>query len=78
MDSRKEKLPVFTLQAHTSAVTGITQCQGLDGCLATVAMDSYLKIWDMSTQQPICILEKQFKEQVSDHNCAVIISRNME
>jgi len=65
MDSRKETLPVFTLRAHESAVTGLTQCRGYDGCLATVAMDATLKVWDTRKGNPNCVLEKKFKDQVS-------------
>ncbi|XP_067945612.1 periodic tryptophan protein 1 homolog [Watersipora subatra] len=63
MDSRKDKKSIFTLQAHTSAVTGLSQCQDYNGCLVTVAMDSLLKVWDIFNQKPSCILEKKFKDQ---------------
>ena len=75
MDSRKEKKAVFTLQAHTSAVTGVTQCHGYNGCLVTVAMDSLLKVWDTSNQKPTCILEKKFADQVCCLPC-VMFGRN--
>lgn len=65
MDSRKEKLPVFTLRAHESAVTGITQSRSYNGCLVTVAMDSLLKVWDTSNNKPTCVLEKKFRDLVS-------------
>ncbi|KAF6032686.1 PWP1 [Bugula neritina] len=54
MDSRKETLPVFTLRAHESALTELTQCRSYDGRLATVAMDAALKIWDTRKGNPNC------------------------
>jgi len=61
MDSRKETLPVFTLRAHESALTELTQCRSYDGRLATVAMDAALKIWDTRKGNPNCVLEKSSK-----------------
>lgn len=64
MDSRKQSSTVFTLKAHSSAVSGMTQCKCYSNCLATVSTDGSMKIWDVDGQRPSCVYEKKFDDRV--------------
>jgi periodic tryptophan protein 1 len=45
----------FSLQAHSSSVTGLSLNPAVPGCLATVSDDKSLKIWDISDHKPSLI-----------------------
>ncbi|XP_014673009.1 PREDICTED: periodic tryptophan protein 1 homolog isoform X2 [Priapulus caudatus] len=49
---------VFTLRAHTKAVTGLSLSNHIAGCLTTVSADRTCKIWDLKDNKPECVLER--------------------
>lgn len=58
MDSRVDRKPVFTLSAHTGAVSGLVQSSEASTCLVTASADGFLKVWDTADNKPSCVLEK--------------------
>ena len=52
LDVRETK-PLFTLQAHSSAVTGLTLSASVPGCMITSSSDKILRVWDIRANTPI-------------------------
>lgn len=52
---------VFTLSAHTKAVTGMALSTHCPGCLITASADKSLKVWDVQDQKPVFVFEKDLK-----------------
>lgn len=67
MDVRMDD-KVFTLKAHTGAVTGLALSTDVAGCLVTASADKFLKVWDIRTRQPKMVFEKDLK--MGAINCA--------
>ena len=51
MDVRTEK-PLFTLSAHTGAVSGLSLSSSVAGCLVTCSDDKEVKVWDIRDNAP--------------------------
>ncbi|XP_061176441.1 periodic tryptophan protein 1 homolog [Saccostrea echinata] len=60
MDKRSAK-PVFTLSAHSEAVTGLCQSSSVPGLLVTTSTDKTMKIWDVQDNKPSTVLERNLK-----------------
>ncbi|KAJ8315269.1 hypothetical protein KUTeg_007419 [Tegillarca granosa] len=60
IDSRQDK-PVFTLSAHSEAVTGICQSSQVPGLLVTTSTDGAFKVWDVQDNKPSSILDRNLK-----------------
>ncbi|KAL5011104.1 hypothetical protein ScPMuIL_013409 [Solemya velum] len=60
LDSRQDK-PVFTLSAHTGAVTGVALSSRVPGLLVTTSEDKSFKVWDTQNNKPSLVLEKDLK-----------------
>jgi len=60
LDVRKDK-PLFTLAAHTDAITALGLSPEIPDCCVTTSMDKTLKVWDLKGGRPECVVEKNFK-----------------
>jgi len=60
MDVRQEK-PIWTLSAHSEAVTGLTLSPQVPGLVTTVSSDGALKVWDIAGDQPAFVTEREMK-----------------
>ncbi|XP_046327630.2 periodic tryptophan protein 1 homolog [Haliotis rufescens] len=61
MDIRHDSKPVFTLSAHSEAVTGICLSSATRGLLVTTSSDKMMKVWDMESGKPSLVLERNLK-----------------
>lgn len=61
IDVRKDSGPVWTLSAHTEAVTGLTMSTQCPGCISTVSQDKVLKVWDIAGDTPQFVCERDVK-----------------
>lgn len=59
-DIRTDKR-LFTLQAHSDAVTCMSLSHFADGCLATVSADQSCKLWSIQDNQPSLLVTKEPK-----------------
>ncbi|GAU38263.1 hypothetical protein TSUD_119450 [Trifolium subterraneum] len=57
-DVRMAPASIFTLDAHTKAVTSVSYNQLEHNILATGSLDQTVKVWDLSNNQPTCIASK--------------------
>lgn len=58
IDVRQEQSPVWTLQAHSEGVNGLslsTQCPDM---MVTVSGDRTMKVWDIANNKPACVQER--------------------
>ncbi|XP_042411551.1 uncharacterized WD repeat-containing protein C17D11.16-like [Zingiber officinale] len=53
--------PTFTLKAHDKTVTSICFNPAAPNFLATGSTDKTVKLWDVSNNQPSCIVSQKFK-----------------
>ncbi|XP_078000491.1 periodic tryptophan protein 1 homolog [Glandiceps talaboti] len=60
VDVRQDK-PLFTLSAHTDAVSGLTLSSQVPGCLVTTSADKSIKVWDIQDNKPECVISKDLK-----------------
>jgi len=60
MDVRQEK-PIWTLSAHSEAVTGLTLSAQVPGLVTTASSDGSLKVWDIAGDQPAFVTEREVK-----------------
>jgi len=60
MDVRSNA-PVFTVNAHDNAVTGISLSSQLPNCLVSVSSDKNLKVWDYTDNKPTCVTSRNMK-----------------
>jgi len=60
IDIRKPS-PLWTLSAHSEAVTGISLSSQCPGTLTTVSQDKAMKVWDISGPQPTFVSEREVK-----------------
>jgi len=58
IDVRKATTPLWTLSAHSEAVTGISLSPHCPGVVTTVSQDKMLKVWDISGPQPAFVGER--------------------
>ncbi|MCI15764.1 WD-repeat protein-like protein, partial [Trifolium medium] len=49
---------IFTLHAHTEAVTSVSYNLFGPNILATGSLDQTVKLWDLSNNQPTCVASK--------------------
>jgi len=61
IDVRKDSGPVWTLSAHTEAVTGLAMSTQCPGCITTVSQDKVLKVWDIAGETPQFVCERDVK-----------------
>jgi len=61
IDVRKDSGPVWTLSAHSEAVTGLSMSTQCPGCMTTVSQDKVLKVWDISGDSPQFVCERDVK-----------------
>ena len=61
VDLRTDKLPVWTLSAHSEAVTGLSLSSQCPGCLVTSSQDRLLKVWDISGPAPSFVTERDMR-----------------
>jgi len=61
IDLRQDSKPVWTLSAHTEAVTGLSLSSQCPGCLVTVSQDKVLKVWDINGDNPEFVTERDVK-----------------
>lgn len=59
-DARSEGA-MFTLSAHTQAVTGMALSMHCPGCLVTASADKMLKVWDVQDNKPAFVFETDAK-----------------
>ena len=67
VDVRQEGT-VFTLKAHTSAVTGLVLSSGIAGCLLTASTDKTVKVWDIRDNKPAIVHSQDMK--MGELHCA--------
>ncbi|CAF0807161.1 unnamed protein product [Adineta ricciae] len=60
MDIRQTTIPVFSLAAHSGAVTGLCLSSTVPGFLMTSSFDETVKIWDVENGSVTFIAERQF------------------
>ncbi|XP_064628695.1 periodic tryptophan protein 1 homolog [Lineus longissimus] len=60
LDVRTDKT-VFTLSAHTGAVTGLCLSSQVPNLLVTGSADKLVKVWDIQDNKPEMVMEKNFK-----------------
>jgi len=58
VDLRQERKPLWTLSAHSDAVTGLSLSSQCPGALVTVSQDKVLKVWDISGESPEFVVER--------------------
>lgn len=61
MDIRQTTKPVFSLSAHSGAVTGLCLSSSIPGFLVTSSFDECLKVWDIENDTVSFIAERQFE-----------------
>jgi len=61
IDIRKDSGPVWTLSAHSEAVTGLSISSQCPGCITTVSQDRVLKVWDIAGDSPQFVCERDVK-----------------
>jgi len=61
IDVRKDSGPVWTLSAHSEAVTGLSISSQCPGCISTVSQDRVLKVWDIAGDSPQFVCERDVK-----------------
>lgn len=54
-----DSAPLFTLQAHSKAVTTIDFNPALPSCILTASADRTVKLWNMYQGQPQCLAERE-------------------
>lgn len=59
-DVRQEK-PLWTLSAHSEAVTGLSLSPQVPGLVTTVSSDKAMKVWDIAGDQPVFVTERDVK-----------------
>ncbi|CAH2078588.1 unnamed protein product [Thlaspi arvense] len=60
-NSTSDLKPSFTLQAHDKAVTSVSYNISAPNLLATASTDRTVKLWDLSNNQPSCIVSHKPK-----------------
>ena len=58
IDVRNDSKPLWTLQAHSEAVNGLTLSTQCPDMLTTVSSDKTMKVWDISENRPFCVQER--------------------
>ncbi|XP_037070215.1 periodic tryptophan protein 1 homolog [Pollicipes pollicipes] len=61
IDTRTEKKPLWSIQAHEDACTGLALSPEVPGCLATVSADRTLKVWDVSSEPTAPVAARPLK-----------------
>ena len=61
VDLRQDSKPVWTLSAHSDAVTGLSLSSQCPGCMVTVSQDKVLKVWDVAGDSPEFVVERDVK-----------------
>ena len=61
VDLRTDKKPLWTLSAHSEAVTGLSLSSQCPGCLVTSSQDKIVKVWDISDDSPSFVYERDVK-----------------
>jgi len=61
IDTRKSDKPLWTLSAHSEAVTGLSLSPQVPGLVTTVSSDQVMKVWDIAGDQPAFVTEREVK-----------------
>lgn len=61
IDTRKDNTALWTLSAHSEAVTGLTLSSQVTGLVTTVSSDKVMKVWDIAGDQPTFVTERDLK-----------------
>ena len=61
IDVRNDSKPVWTLSAHSDGINGLSLSSQCPNCVVSVSTDKTMKVWDISDNQPKCIMEKNMK-----------------
>jgi len=60
MDSRQDQ-PIYTISAHTEAVTGLCLSSEDPSLLITSSTDQVVKVWDITDNKPSVVLSRNIK-----------------
>ena len=60
-DARQEKSSLWTLNAHSEGVNGMSLSTQCPDCLITASSDKTVKVWDISENNPTFVLERDYK-----------------
>ena len=63
-DSRVESKPIYSLDAHSEAVTGICQSSIRKDCLVTASADKTLKVWNISSGEKASFVTEHSRVKV--------------
>ncbi|CAG2100292.1 unnamed protein product [Medioppia subpectinata] len=69
-DVRNEKKAIYSINAHTDSVTGLSLSRHCNGCLITASIDKLVKVWDVDDTSA------HFITQFSDLNIGAVLSLN--
>jgi len=61
LDLRQPDKPLWSLAAHSEAVTGLSLSPQVPGLVSTVSSDKSLKVWDIQGQEPVFVMERELK-----------------
>ncbi len=61
VDVRNDEKPLWQLNAHSKACTGLALSSQCPGCLVTSSQDKTFKVWDIQSEKPSYITEHDFK-----------------
>ena len=60
-DARQDKKSLWTLNAHSEGVNGMSLSTQCPDCLITASSDKTVKVWDISESNPTFVLERDPK-----------------
>jgi len=60
-DARVDDKPLWTLNAHSDGINGMSLSSQCPDCLVTGSSDKTIKVWDIADNKPTCIQERNMK-----------------
>jgi periodic tryptophan protein 1 len=61
IDARVEGKHLWTLNAHSEGINGMSLSSQCPDCLVTGSSDQTVKVWDIKDNKPSCVLEKDIR-----------------